>query len=52
MTQLTDKVSEYKNLEWKLLGNLVRPRRDHSSIKMGSTIYNFGGQDDDWNDIR
>ena len=42
-----DKVAEYKNLEWKLLGNLSRPRMAHSSIKMETTIYTFGGLDYD-----
>ena len=40
-----DSVAEYKNLGWKLLGNLVSPRYGHSSIKMGTTIYSFGGGD-------
>ena len=48
----TDRVAEYKNLEWKLLGNLVSPRRYHSSIKMGTFIYTFGGRDDDFNDLK
>ena len=39
----TDWVVEYKNKEWKLLGNLFSLRSGHSSIKMGSTIYIFGG---------
>ena len=39
---MTDEVVEYKNQEWKLLGNLVRPRYAHNSIKMGPTIYIFG----------
>ena len=33
----------YKNLEWNVLGNLVLPRYHHSSIKMGTIIYVFGG---------
>ena len=41
--EATDRVVEYKNQEWKLLGNLVSPKNGHSSIKMGSTIYIFGG---------
>ena len=48
----TDRVAEYKNLEWKLLGNLVSPRIWHSSIKMGTSVYTFGGRDDDWNEIK
>ena len=41
--ETTDRVAAYKIFEWKLLGNLVRPRHGHSSIKMGTTIYTFGG---------
>ena len=43
----TDRVAEYINLEWKLLGNLVSTRYGHSSIKLGSTIYTFGGFNSD-----
>ena len=46
---MADRVAEYKNLEWKLLGNLVNPRYGHSSIKLGSTIYTFGGNIDIYN---
>ena len=41
----TDRVAEFKSLEWNLLGNLAGPRRDHRSIKMGNKIYIFGGLD-------
>jgi len=41
----TDRVAEFKSLEWNLLGNLAGPRRDHRSIKMGNRIYLFGGLD-------
>ena len=39
----TDRVVEYKNLEWTLLGDLASPRRSHCSIKMENKIYLFGG---------
>ena len=39
----TDRVVEYKNLRWTLLGNLAIPRYGHRSIKMGNKIYIFGG---------
>ena len=39
----TDRVVEYKNLEWTLLGNLASPRYGHRSIKMDKKIYIFGG---------
>ena len=45
----TDRVAEFKNLEWKPLDNLVRPRLVHSSIKMGTFIYTFGGANDNLN---
>ena len=48
----TDWVAEYKNLGWKLLGNLVTSRWGHSSIKMGTTIYAFGGRDDNSDENR
>ena len=44
----TDRVAEFKNLEWTLLGNLAGPRKSgtgqigHRSIKMGTKIYVFG----------
>ena len=38
-----DKVAEYKNLEWNLLGYLASARRGHSSIIMNSKIYSLGG---------
>ena len=41
----TDRVTEFKNLEWTLLGNLAGPRLHHQSIKMGNKIYLFGGMD-------
>ena len=40
-----DKVAEYKNLKWNLLGNLASPRDGHRSIKMNNQIYLFGGWD-------
>ena len=39
----TDRVAEFKNLKWSLLGNLASPRRNHKSIEMGGKIYIFGG---------
>ena len=39
----TDRVVEYKNLKWTLLGNLASPRYGHRSIKMNNKIYIFGG---------
>ena len=42
-TDETDKVVEYKNLEWTLLGNLAWPRISHRSIKMDNKIYISGG---------
>ena len=39
----TDKVVEYQNLKWNLLGNLASPRVNHRSIKMENKIYLFGG---------
>ena len=39
----TDRVVEYKNLKWTLLGNLARPRDGHSSITMNNKIYLVGG---------
>ena len=39
----TDRVFEYQNLKWTLLGNLASPRHGHRSIKMYSKIYIFGG---------
>ena len=39
----TDRVVEYQNLKWTLLGNLVGPRYGHRSIKMEKKIYLFGG---------
>ena len=39
----TDKVVEYKNLEWTLLGSLASPRNGHRSIKMDNKIHIFGG---------
>ena len=41
--EATDKVVEYKNLKWTVLGNLASPRRSHRSIKMANKIYIFGG---------
>ena len=42
--EATDRVVEYKNLKWTLLGNLASQRRDHRSIKMNNKIYIFGGR--------
>ena len=39
----TEKVVEYRNLKWTLLGNLNWARYSHRSIKMGNKIYIFGG---------
>ena len=39
----SDKVVEYKNLKWTLLGNLAGTRDAHRSIKMDNKIYIFGG---------
>ena len=39
----TDKVVEYQNLKWTLLGNLASPRVDHQAVKMENMIYIFGG---------
>ena len=41
--EVTDRVVEYKNLKWTLLGNLASPRMRHRSIKMDNKIYLFGG---------
>ena len=41
--ETTDRVVEYKNLKWTLLGNLASPRYGHRSIKMDDKIYLFGG---------
>ena len=38
-----DQVTEFKNLEWNILGNLAGPRQGHKSIKMRNKIYIFGG---------
>ena len=38
-----DRVVEYQNLKWTLLGNLARPRSGHRSIKMDNKIYIFDG---------
>ena len=38
-----DRVVEYKNLKWTLLGFLASPRIRHRSIKMNNKIYIFGG---------
>ena len=40
----TDRVVEYKNREWTLIGNLASPRMDHRSIKMNNKIYIFDGR--------
>ena len=39
----TDRVVEYKNLKWTLLGNLAGTRDSHRTIKMEDKIYVFGG---------
>ena len=44
-SQTTDKVVEYKNLQWTLLDNLASPRMGHRSIKMENNIHLFGGWD-------
>ena len=41
--KITDRVVEYQNLRWTLLGYLARPRYRHRSIKMENKIYLFGG---------
>ena len=41
--EATDRVVEFKNLKWTLLGNLASPRYRHRSIKMNNKIYIFGG---------
>ena len=41
--ETTDKVVEYKNLGWTLLGNLASSRGGHRSIKLDNKIYMFGG---------
>ena len=41
----TDKVVEYKELKWTLLGNLSGPRGHQSSIKMDNKIYLVGSYD-------
>ena len=40
----TDKVVEYQNQKWILLGNLASPRDSHRLIKMENKIYLFGGR--------
>jgi len=39
-----DRVVEYQNLKWNLLGYLASPRHAHCSIKMDNKIYLFGGR--------
>ena len=41
----TDRVVEFKNLNWVLLGNLVMPRQGHRSIQIDNKIYIFGGRE-------
>ena len=41
----SDKVVEFKNLKWSLLGNLLSPRSSPCSIKIENKIYLFGGFD-------
>ena len=41
--QSSDRVVQYQNLKWTLLGNLASPRDSHRSIKMENKIYLFGG---------
>ena len=43
--EASDRVVDYKNLKWTLLGNLASPRYGHRSIKMDNKIYIFGGDD-------
>ena len=38
----TDKVAEFKNMKWNILGNLASPRHGHRSIQMRNKIYIFG----------
>ena len=42
--ETTDRVAEYKNLKWTLLGNLAIPRYGHRSINMDNKIYIIGGR--------
>ena len=42
-SESTDRVYEYKHLQWNLLGKLAGPRDGHHSIKIGNMIYLFGG---------
>ena len=46
-----DRVAEFKNFHWTLLGNLAGPRRDHRSIKMADKIYVFA-RPNTWNTRR
>ena len=39
----SDRVVQYQNLKWTLLGNLASPRYLHRSSKMENKIYLFGG---------
>ena len=39
----SDRIVEYKNLKWTLLGNLASSRSGHRSIKMDNKIYIIGG---------
>ena len=43
--QTNDRVVEFKNLKWTLLGYLAKPRVEHRSIKMENKIYIFGGRE-------
>ena len=40
---VVDRVAEFKNLQWNLLGHLAGPRYFHHSIKMRNQIYLFPG---------
>ena len=40
----TDKVAEFKNMKWNILGNLASPRHGHRSIQMRNKIYIFGAE--------
>ena len=42
---ISDRVVEYQNLKWTLLGNLAGPRAGHRSIKMANKVYLFDGYD-------
>jgi len=39
-----DRVAEYKDLKWTLIGSLASSRYGHRSIKIDNKIYLFGGE--------